>query len=72
MSVFVIGFKARLDEPEKCSYRGCNEVVLNTDTEKAQLLNCLCQCESTQILTTDCSQAYQCIRSNECWVLNKK
>ena len=72
MSAFTISFRARLAETEKCGYDACSGVVVNTDANKAQLLSCRCQCESTQILTDECSSIYECVRSEACWRLNKK
>lgn len=72
MSAFAVSFKAKLDEPEKCGYTACNEVVNNADPSKAQLLNCRCQCESVQSLTNDCSTVYECVRNETCWRMNKK
>lgn len=72
MSAFTIDFRAKLEEPKICGYSACSEVLVAKDPVQAQFLNCRCQCESTQILTAECAQVYECVRSETCWRLDRK
>lgn len=72
MASYTINFKASLGEEERCGYEACTQVVNNADPSKAQLLSCRCQCESTQVLTEECTQAYECFRADACWRLKQK
>ena len=71
MSVYTISFRANLDEAERCGYTACATVVNNNDPTKAAELSCRCQCESTQIFTSECAQAHECVRNDTCWRLSK-
>ncbi len=72
LGAFTLGVKARLDETETCGYSACGDVVSNADSSKATALNCGCQCESTQLLTEECKQSYDCVRNETCWKLRGK